>query len=350
METATLDDFMAWNDQLAAAVEAGVPVDLGLTSGTGDVAAALEKINAVVARRTSQGATLAAAIEAEEQVLPSAYRSLMKLSLSSGTPTTGLALSNRVGRNIDRTWDAGRLALLYPVLVCCVAFLGLAGFCLYFVPVLDETYASLGVKKGTGLRLIESVRQAMPYWAIIFPVGLIAAGIWVRRKSRPLQQRRRELVLDWIPGVSRAMFYERAAIFAETMAGLLETGITFGDALRAAAGVWNDRSLYDLTVAFAFATEKRQASESGGEFGRRLPPFLRWALLDSEQTTGRVCALRTAANVCRRAALRRQNRLRIVLPLLVAILIGGTATLLYGLALFVPVIELLRGLAVQYSS
>jgi general secretion pathway protein F len=350
MEPATLDDFMAWNDQLAAAVDAGVPVDLGLTSGTGDVAAALEKINTLVARRTSQGTTLVAALEAEEPVLPPAYRSLMKLSLSSGTPTTGLALSNRVGRNVDRAWDAGKLALLYPAVVCCVAFLGLVGFCLYFVPVLDETYARLGVKKGAGLKLLESVNQTMPYWALIFPAGLIATGIWVRRKSRPLDERRRERMLDWIPGVSRAMFYERAAVFAETMAGLLETGVAFGDALRTAAGVWNDRSLYDLTLAFAFATEKRQASETGGEFGRRLPPLLRWALLDSEQTTGRVCALKTAADVYRRAATRRQNRLRIVLPLLVAVLIGGTATLLYGLALFVPVIELLRGLAVQHSS
>ena len=38
METTTLDDFMAWNDQLAAAVQAGVPLDLGLPTYAGDVA------------------------------------------------------------------------------------------------------------------------------------------------------------------------------------------------------------------------------------------------------------------------------------------------------------------------
>ena len=46
-----------------------------------------------------------------------------------------------------------------------------------------------------------------------------------------------------------------------------------------------------------------------------------------------------------RRATRRQRRVQAVVPRVIGLALGGTAALLYGLALFVPVIEMLRGLA-----
>jgi hypothetical protein len=54
MSTASLDDFMALNDQVAALVEAGVPLDVDLGPPR-QTAATLERINALIARRVSQG-------------------------------------------------------------------------------------------------------------------------------------------------------------------------------------------------------------------------------------------------------------------------------------------------------
>ena len=349
METTTLDNFMSWNDQLAAAIDAGVPLDLGLAEDTGDVALALEKINALVARRTSQGMSVAAAIDSNDAAIPPAYRCLMQLSLSSGTLLTGLAPSNRLARKVDRAWDVGRLALVYPAIVCCLVFLGIVGFCLYFVPVLQGTYENLNIKAGRGLQLLELLRASMPYWAVIFPVGLVASALWMRRRSRPLDEWRCERLLGWIPGISKSLFEERAANFAETTAKLLESGADRPESLQVAADVWNDRSLAEAVKIVALRTNSSLALGCRERITQKLPPFLRWALLDSEATTGRVCALRIAADVYRRAAARRQARLRIIVPLIVAMSIGGVATLLYGLALFVPVIEMLCGLNSEYA-
>jgi type II secretory pathway component PulF len=350
MDTATLDDFMSWNEQLAAAIEAGVPLDLGLDKTSGGPVAALEKINALVARRTSQGASLQAALNDEDKSLPPAYRCLMQLSLASGKPVTGLALSNHLACNVDRAWNISRLALLYPAIVCCFAFLGIIGFCLYFVPVLEQTYAGLDIKTGAGLSVLEWLRGTMPYWATVFPVGLILAVTWVARKSKSSDQQPRERVLDWIPGISRVVFEEHVANFSETTAKLLDSGAAFPEALRISAETWNNPQLSEATRILASAANTNSGPVSDLEVARRLPPFLHWALFDSESTTGRVCALQAAAEVYRQIAQRRQERLRIILPLIVAVVVGGAATLLYGLALFVPVIEMLRGLASQYSS
>jgi hypothetical protein len=47
----------------------------------------------------------------------------------------------------------------------------------------------------------------------------------------------------------------------------------------------------------------------------------------------------------RESAERRAARLRTLAPIVALVLFGGTVTLLYGLTLFVPVVELLRTLA-----
>src|SRR5262245_4332426 len=118
MDTATLDDFMALNDQLAALVEAGVPIDIELGRRQADVVATLEKINALVARRVSQGATLTEAIESDDKIVSPAYRSLVQVGLRSGEISAGLVESNRLARSVEQSGQAARLALLYPAILC----------------------------------------------------------------------------------------------------------------------------------------------------------------------------------------------------------------------------------------
>src|SRR5690349_13193108 len=101
MKTATLDEFMALNDQLAALVEAGVPIDLDLGQRQSDVVSALERINAVVARRVSQGASLASAIESGDRIAPAAYWSLLQQGLRSGDLSSALSSSSRFARDLE---------------------------------------------------------------------------------------------------------------------------------------------------------------------------------------------------------------------------------------------------------
>ena len=82
MPTASLDEFMALNDQLAALVEAGVPLDVDLGPRS-QAASTLERINALVARRVSQGASLTAALETDDKLLTPSYRSMVQLGLRS---------------------------------------------------------------------------------------------------------------------------------------------------------------------------------------------------------------------------------------------------------------------------
>src|SRR3954470_12951227 len=104
MPAATLDDFMALNDQLVALVQAGVPLDLGLEGSQSNTAVALERVNTVVARRVSQGATLSEALQGHDPALPARYRHLAQLGLSSGDLSAALQNNSQLAQSVEGSW------------------------------------------------------------------------------------------------------------------------------------------------------------------------------------------------------------------------------------------------------
>jgi type II secretory pathway component PulF len=81
------------------------------------------------------------------------------------------------------------------------------------------------------------------------------------------------------------------------------------------------------------------ANPSGAEEPRGLaeiPPLLRWLIATGGNQASFAAALRDAADTYRRRAIRRADWLRLYLPMLLTLGIGGTVVLLYALSLFVP--------------
>jgi len=344
METASLDDLMAFNDQLAALVEAGIPLDIGLGKPGKDTTATLETINAAVARRVSRGAPLAEALN-DEQV-PADYRSLVQFGLRVGNLHAGLDGWHRLADSAERSHYGIRSALFYPLVVCCLALAGLVGFCLFLVPTLQDMHDGLRIPSGSGLQVLQFLRDTLPYWIAVPPIALILVVAWqFRTRSRPATSGDRAAGL-WIrlPGMSRAVFQHRCAIFADNLAALLAADVPLIEGLPLASRTSGDAGLSEGAQALAAMVKQELVSGDDHPAVRRLPPFLRWALLHSEPTIGRLSALKMAAEMYRESAECRAERLRIVAPILACVVVGGGATLLYALALFVPVVEMLQGL------
>jgi general secretion pathway protein F len=347
METPTLDDFVAWNDQLAALVQAGVPLDVGLGATGDDLPESLKRINATVSRRVGRGESLGEAIKDDEQTVPSSYRTLVELGLRSGNLATAIDGSNRVAESIDDSRYAIRSSFIYPLVVCCLAFVGLIMFCLFFVPKLDSMYYSLRIHPGSGLRILQFLRESLFYWIAIPPLALLlfVAWLWRGEPNGATAIGLRSSILAWFPGMTRAAFQERCASFAEALATLVESNTPLDEALPLAAGACGDAQLIEAANSLADSFKHGRSPSDGIPSAQQFPPFLRWALLHSEATTGRARALHMAASIYRQAAKRREERLRIVAPMVVCVVLGGGVTLLYGLSLFVPVVQLLRAMA-----
>ena len=80
---------------------------------------------------------------------------------------------------------------------------------------------------------------------------------------------------------------------------------------------------------------------------RSFLPMLRWVLATGQQQGSLVAALHNLADLYRKRAKYQAEKLSVFLPTILMVAIGATATLLYGLALFLPVTNLLRELTVS---
>jgi type II secretory pathway component PulF len=207
--------------------------------------------------------------------------------------------------------------------------------CWFLVPALEATYRGLNVPPGSGLRVLQAIRDTLPYWVAIPPLALLLAVLWSRFGGNSLA---------WVPGMSGLISEHRATNFAESLASLLESGSPLPEGLRLAAAAWSDEALERETLHLAAAFERGRPAEDSPP-ALRMPPFLRWAIWHGDDTIGRTRALRLAASTYREAAERRVSRLQVTAPLVACVLLGGGVTLLYGLALFVPLAQLIRGLA-----
>jgi type II secretory pathway component PulF len=237
-----------------------------------------------------------------------------------------------------------QLAFVYPIAVCLLAYAGMVAFCLFFVPTLENMYGSLRISGGKGLHILQTLRDTMPYWVAVPPLVFVLIVTWPFKARLTNAGNFAGRFPHWLPGMSHVVFQERCANFAEALANLVDRGVTLEEGLRLAAGACGDARLRQGAHALAATLESGQVLGEDPSAAACFPPFLRWALLHSEPSAGRGRALHMAANIYRQAASRRAVRWRLAAPIVIGVVLSGGVTLLYGLALFLPVVELLRAL------
>jgi type II secretory pathway component PulF len=344
MDTIELDSLMALNDQLLALKEAGVPIGAGVSQF--DLAHTLEKINTSIARRTSAGSSLAEALELDPTI-PQWYRGLIVSGLRSDNMDSALRDFAHVVDWEDEIRFAGRSAWFYPLIVAGLAYLGLIGFCLFLVPRLVDMYRGFEIQVGSGLKVLQTLRETLPIWVAIPPALLLIYLLW---KSKPASHSSsssnlRSGLLSWLSGASEAMFEQRCAYFANSLASLDEGGTPFEKALGLAAGVCGEASLAEGARSVAGTISNGGAPDDDKTAADRFPPFLHWAVCQTDPAIDRGRALRLAASLYRESSIYSMRRARIIAPIVCLITLGGGVTLMYGLALFVPLVQMLKSVA-----
>jgi type II secretory pathway component PulF len=347
MDTVELDSLMTLNDQLLALKEAGVPIGAGVSRT--DLANMLEKINASIARRVSSGDSLVEALEADPSV-PAWYRNMIVSGLRGDDMDSMLRDFTRVVDWDDETRFVGRSAWFYPLAVACLAYLSLIGFCLFFVPRLTATYGIFEIPAGSGLAMLQKLRETLPIWVAVPPVLLLIYIAWNSRlhSTSSSPSNLRSGVLSWVSGASRAMFQQRCAYFANSLASLDEGDVPFEKALSLAAGVCGEPSLAEGARSVVATISNGGAAKDDKTAANCFPPFLHWAVCQTDSAIDRGRALHLAASLYRESSIYSMQRARIVAPILCLITLGGGVTLLYCLALFLPIVQMLKSVALSH--
>ncbi len=343
----SLEELIAFNDEVASLARAGVPIDLGLSQLGRDPDLANNQINAAVTRRVQNGVSLVDAMAEQDPSLPPIYQSVVRAGLRCGRLPSALEGLSRYAQASLEIRESLRSAFVYPLIVCVLAYVLFVGSCLFLVPEYDQRFAEMGSDGGAVFHVVRMLSHSLPFWVAIPPVlfiGLLYA--WFRPNS-PYTESFRSLprTLSWLPGVARIAADQHRASFAELLALLVEHEVPLPEGLPLAARASGAPKLTAAAQQMADAAELGQPPTQDSQAAKQFAPFLRWALTSSAEAGSLARSLRLAAKTYRGRAERRAEWLRIVMPMLLCVVLAGGVTLLYCLSVFVPVFHLIRDLS-----
>ena len=112
----TLNDLIALNDEIAALVRAGVPLEQGLAELGADMPGRLGQVAAALAERTARGESLEQALTDQAVALPPAYRAVVQAGVRAGRLPAALEAVAASARRTAETQRAAMVAVSYPLL------------------------------------------------------------------------------------------------------------------------------------------------------------------------------------------------------------------------------------------
>jgi len=348
---AGLEELIALNDQIAALIRTGIPLELGLREAGRTIPGELGRISERLGERMTTGVSLAQALDQEGDHVPAVYRAVIEAGQRAGRLPEALEALSSVARSLHEMHRQVRLALIYPVMVAVIAWLLLTAFVWHVVPEYQATWISLRLEPGFAINLLSAMHRTLPQWSIGVPLVLLVLVLALRLAgNRRLHGpggrlfASRSAGLVWFPWIVENYCQ---AIFARLMALLLQHQVTLPEALLLAAHATGHTRLIQSAGSLAEAVRSGQSLAGVADRSTGLGRFLRW-LIKTGSEQGRLSeSLALAGDVYASRAVRQSEYLRVMLPLLLTLGVGGTVTFLYSLALFGPTIELYSRLAVD---
>jgi general secretion pathway protein F len=343
-----VEELSALNDEIIALVRAGDPLDRGLLRAGEDLPGGLSRITRALGERLERGEGLHEALEAERATIPPLYRAIVEAGARSGRLPSALEALGRYVRGYSEARTAIGVALWYPIVVMTLAYLLFLGLVIEVIPRFIGAFESLGLRVIAPLRWLEWIGELAPYWWPIGPALLVLLGIaWWRSGVAATFQSSSWSLVRLFPWMGSLLSDYESANFTELLALLLDHRVPYPQALKLAAESTGNSAMINGAQHIAKAVERGEpvARAVAAVPVESFRPFLRWSLATGQDQGSLVESLRNLAPMYRKRGAFQAEKLQVFLPTLLMLAIGGSATLLYGLALFVPLSTMLTSLA-----
>jgi general secretion pathway protein F len=341
MADLSIDQWVALNDEIAALVRAGLPLERGLLGVGDDFRGRLGRVASALGRRLEQGASLPEALAAEGDRVPPVYRAVVEAGSRSGSLAAALEGLADYARGYAELRRALGLALFYPLIVLSMAFVLFIGFLVVLVPIFASIFQDFRLPGPRGLSVLAYLGSTAWYWWPIGPVALVVLLVSWRWTGRASSFPGGGAPLRWVPWVRDLLRLSAWTGFAKLLALLVEHGVPLPLAIELAGRSSGDRALARSSRSLASQIEEGHPELETGV----LPPMVAWVLRRGRADGLLVQSLRQAAESYKRRALLQAELVRTTLPVAILVAVGAASVLLYGLMLFVPMTTLLRQLS-----
>jgi len=342
----TLEQLVALNDEIAALVRAGIPLDRGLRNLGEDLPGSLGRFARQLSEQIARGESLADALADPASHLPRLYRAVVEAGIAAGRLPAALESLAGSLRRLVETRRHVVLSLTYPLLLFALAW-GLFAFSASMLsPTIYSSFSQLHFADGAWFRPVASVGHSVWIWGPLGPVvvALMACLWWAGSRGAAVAQGTRATwVFTWIPGLGRIMRLSRTAVFVEVLKLLIENRVPMDRAVTLAAEATGDARLCEATEHFAAAVRRGERGLTADL--SELPPLLAWLIAGAERNDTFLPALQYAADDYRRQANYRAELSRIMLPVFITCTLGAAIVISYTFVLLVPYFKMLYSLA-----
>lgn len=265
-----MDDFLLFNQQLAALIHAGLPVLQSIQMlRQRSPNARLRQVLADVESRIKSGSALSEAFAAQGDTFPKIYTASILAGERSGNLDDVLRRYVEYTKSIAQLRRKIRGALTYPVLLLCAAAILIAVLTTFVIPQFSSLYDNMGSELPpitvVVVGLSKAIRENL-YWLAPAMLGLIAATYSWRKTENG-----RRTIDRWIlkvPIIGDLVKQMTTAQFSRSMATLLAGGITVVESFQIAMNSVANRELLRSTEpALPKVREGKPFTESLAESG-----------------------------------------------------------------------------------
>ena len=347
----SLEQLVALNDEMAALVRAGVPLEQGLEGVGSEMPGRIGDIAVEIGRRMRDGESLPQILASDSHQFPPVWCAVVEAGIRSGRLSSALESLSTTARRVGefRRWVA--VAWVYPLIVMIVAYLLFIFLVTWITPRTYEAILSLTPQHAVMAGYLYRIGQSAAIWGPLIPLIAVIAGVvqWHRSGRAIWLERRGGWTADskgraCMPTARRVLRVSRVATFAEILAMLLDHFVPMPEAVALAADASGDPNLRDGARQLGQLVAEGHNFTSRDQLPSAFPPMIGWLLVSGTQRSQLTHALRVSAENYRKRAANAATWNATYLPLVLTALVGGFVTLLQALAVFGPVLHLLYSL------
>jgi type IV pilus assembly protein PilC len=244
-----LDDFLLFNQQLAALIHAGLPVLQSIQMlRQRSPNPKLRLVLADVEGRIKSGSALSEALEAQGETFPKIYIASILAGERSGNLDDVLRRYVEYTKAIAGLRRKIRSALTYPIMLLCAAFALIAILTTFVIPQFSSLYENMGANLPAITNFVVGVSAAVRaniYWLLPLVIALIAGAFSWRRTEQGRRAMDRWVLK--IPIVGELVRQMTTAQLSRSLATLLAGGITLVESFQVALGSVANRELLRST-------------------------------------------------------------------------------------------------------
>ena len=334
-------DLVLVTRQLAMLVSAGSTIEEALGAIAGEAEReSTRRVLMGVRGSVQEGFSISEALATAPRAFPTYYRAVVAAGQASGRLGDVL---ERLATHLEKSSKLRRKlmsALIYPLVLACVAMIVVALLMVFVVPAVVEQFDTIGQDLPALTEAVIAISRFTRNWGLLVLPLLFVAGYVVRRIfAIPAMKYRFDKFVFGLPLFGKVMRSVNAAQFARTFATLSGSGATVPDALAAARGSVGSE------VFRRAARQVRRQVEEGQPLHRAMrstevfPPMLVHMVASGERGGNLPAMMGRAADYMEEELDSNATvALGLVEPLMIVLLAGIVALIV--LSIMLPILQL----------